>query len=824
MTQFSSLTSEAKAIVVDFFNAQMKKSVFYEPSKQLMVSLYSIMPEADSKVLGILDQYIVSLSDHFQKSEIDLLKSEYPAVIKYCYDHKDYAGVASKRSGEPFLPYSLIDLCMGIAEPKAGSSVLVPYSGNGDFAYHVADCMIDGFERNETSWAFSQILLHSQHAIASIKLQSSLDSSSKQYDYIFTFPPMLQGREGREIVETVYNLITKHLAANGELYCILPMSFCSFGSGWIDVRKILWDYRGQYSSLVVSLPPILQPISGVSLCLFHIKKNHEDIVALMDATGEEFVAKRASSGYKELDLKVQSIIETIKRQDEKYVWVGASSQLSGVVSLQPSRYLVSQIIPHPKAGERNVLLSDVIEIVPLTKREEETLQIISRRNQLVHYSSEVSSIDPMEKDDVFAKYHKLEKQGCPLIGMRELSSSYLNCDINRETLEAPTRVEPQMLTSDCLLVGFIGGKFKVGRLHGVSQTSPVALRNEVIPIKISSDVITEDFLLRSIMSEQSELQARMLSSGVTITRLSRQDLLSIVITVPDSKSQQNALCKEDTRSSLTDADRKIIETYEEFRKDMHMKKHAIGQTIFNINNWWNLLKLAREKGSGIVDDNAELGTNRKVKVADIYLNLENAIAKLSTQLSKLDTGYGLQTEKIALTSFIEKYISEHKSPIFDYIYNSQAHYYGDDATENDIEEQSMDLGNYEPYTGQRVPKEYVIFAPEALTIVFDNIISNACVHGFKDREPAKNNIFFDIIADGTDYIVIISNNGEPIVDLTPEDVFTYSLTTGNSKEHFGIGGYEIKKLMNEFKGDVQIISTPKELYTVTYRLIFHDTK
>jgi hypothetical protein len=26
--------------------------------------------------------------------------------------------------------------------------VLVPYSGDGSFAYHVSDCMVDGFETN----------------------------------------------------------------------------------------------------------------------------------------------------------------------------------------------------------------------------------------------------------------------------------------------------------------------------------------------------------------------------------------------------------------------------------------------------------------------------------------------------------------------------------------------------------------------------------------------------------------------------------------------------------------------------------------------------
>lgn len=830
MTQFSVLTSDAKAIVVNFFNSQMKKSICCEPNKQLMVSLYSLMPGVDSKVISILDEYMISLSDHFLKSEIELLKSEYSAVVKFCYDHKEYGGVSTRRNGELHMPQSLIDLCMGIAQPKAGSSVLVPYSGDGSFAYHVSDCMVDGFETNEVSWAFSQVLLHSQHAVTSIKLQNNIDSDSKQYEYIFSFPPMLQGRDGRKVVDLVYDLITKRLQEKGELYCILPMNFCSIGSGWFEVRKILWDYRGQYSALVVSLPPILQPMSGISLCLLYVKKNHKDIVALMDATGDEFSARRDVAGYKEHTLKVQSIIETINSQDEKYVWVGTSKDLIGDVNLQPSRYLLSQNIPSPKKGERSIKLSDIIQTVPLSRRDEATLQIIARRNRLAHSSSEDESVDSKEREMIFEKYRDLEKQSCPLIGMRELSTSYLNCDINRDTLDVSGEVIGHILTTDCILIGFIGGKFKVGRLHGVTSASPVSLRNEVIPIKLSSDVVTEDFLLRCIMSEPTERQARMLATGTTISRLSKQDLLSIVINVPELKEQQDAICKEDTRSSLTEADRKLIESYEEFRKDMHMKKHAIGQTLFNINNWWNLLKLARDKGNGVVDDRTELGSNRKIKVADIYTNLEIAMAKLNIQLSKFDTGYGMQTENIPLTQFIEQYILEHKSPVFEYIYDKRPHRAESDMPEMDIDEKTMTA----VFTGKYIlregdPLEYAVFAPEALTIVFNNIISNACAHGFKENGTERNLIRIEILSEGTDYVIAISNNGEPIKEFTPQEVLTYGLTTEHSrttdvsKNHFGIGGYEVKKLMTEFNGDVEIISTPDEEFTVTYRLVFHNT-
>lgn len=826
MTQFSVLTPETKAIVVNFFNAQMKKNIFCAPNKQLMVSLYSLMPDADLKVIGILNRYIVSLSDHIQEPHIDMLKSEYPAVVKFCYDHKDYSSIATRRNDDFHIPQSLIDLCMGIAKPKAGSSVLCPYSGDGSFAYHIADCMIDGFESNDTSWAFSQILLHSQNAITSIMLQESLDADDKQYKYIFSFPPISSGKGYKEVVDMVYHLITKQLQDNGELYCILPQSFCS-DFGWFDVRKILQNYRGQYSVLVVSLPAVLLPMSGVSLCLLHIQKNHKDIVTLMDATGDEFYARRDVAGYKTHILKVQSIIETINSQDEKYVWVGDFSQLTGNINLQPSRYMISQIIPQPKNGEMSIKLSDVIQTFPLTRRDEETLQIISRRNQLAHSSSEDVSMD--EKNNVFARYRELEKQGCPLIGMKELSSSYLNCDINRETLEASTRVESHMLTSDCLLIGFMGGKFKVGRLHGVTPSSPVTLGNEVIPIKISSDIITEDFLLRSIVSEQSERQARMLSTGITITRLSRQDFLSIVINIPMLKEHQDALCKEDTRSSLTEADRKIIESYEELRKDMHMKKHAIGQTLFNLNNWWDALQQARKDGNGIVSDDATTGRIRKISVVSVYDNIQKAMNQLQQQINKFDRGNGLAVKKFALTEFIEDYISRKQSPLFTFSYDKSLHRASQTLTEVEYDEATGEYrGTGNTVLNEGDALEYVEFAPEALEIIFDNIVSNACCHGFKNR--ANNVIKIEIKSEGDNYVVVVSNNGSAIhTQIKPEDVFVYGKTSKMGKgiekdeAHFGIGGYEVQKLMREFGGKAEFVSDAESDFPVSYKLTFYKT-
>ena len=407
------------------------------------------------------------------------------------------------------------------------------------------------------------------------------------------------------------------------------------------------------------------------------------------------------------------------------------------------------------------------------------------------------------------------KAQLPLIGMSELSSNYLNCDIVIANLPLKPRSTGRVLTADALLVGYMGNKFKVGRITGVSPDKPVMLRHEVFAFQLKSDGLhqfSEEFMLRSFFSDYVLSQARNLSYGVVIQRISEEIFHSLKVIAP-SYEEQLRICKDDTRASLTESDRKLLESFDEFRRDMHVKKHAIGQTLFNLNNWWSVLERARREGHGIVDDNAVIGNIRKIKITDIYDNLKTTINKLETQLNKLDTGYGMKVEKINLPDFVKKYIEEHRSPVFRFYFQS------DDVNELK-EDRTSDDNSLEEETKPII----VEFAPEALTGILNNIVSNACNYGFANKVDYKNMIQLNILQSGTDYIVDVSNNGAPLASgITSDDVLTYGRTTGDTRSHFGIGGYEIKKLMREFNGDVELLTSADNDYHVTYRLIFHNT-
>lgn len=789
MTQFETLSPEVQSIVRNFYNSIRSKETISEPNKILMVSLYETSSNPQKEVLHILNDFRVNLSNYMPEGDLLLLQAEYDNVIRFCAAQGEGVqnDISNRGYGQTLLPDSLVEFCGRVANVESGKSVYLPYCGDGSFVRLCQNCEIGGFEQHHTSWALSQILLSTVTKRNDVILDSRAVNvkDNQKFDYIFTFPPFLQGREEKTIVETLYNLITKHLNDNGEFFAILPLSFCSTLSRWFDIRKILLE-RKEFSANVIALPSILEPFSHIVLCLVHFVKDYKGRILLADVSTNEFFEKHDIAGLKKNVLKVQSIIETIQLQDEQHVWIGGVHNLTENLDLSPARHLIFQNIPQAPQGFKYYKLKDLITLLPLTRGQQ-------------------------NGDEV------------PLVGMKELSFSFINCEIKANELSSKSSQQARLLSEDALLVGFIGGKFKVGRMIGLSEKSCVILRPDVFAVKVSSDLITEDYLLYSILSAMTEQQAKALATGGAITRLKTNDFLEIEIPIP-SIEEQVRICKAETRKSLSESDRMRLESYDEFRQDMHMKKHAIGQTIFNLNNWWKLLQKARKEGEGVLRDSATIGKSTPICVSSIYDNLQEAISQLQQQISKFDRGNGMEVTSFALTEFIENYIAKNQSPIFRFIYDNTGHRASQNLPEVVFnEETSTYYTTGEMILNEADPIEYVDFAPDALKIIFDNIISNACAHGFVNSE-GNNLVKIELSTEGYDYVVTISNNGEPIHgQLSGDDVFTYGKTSKNGLNHYGIGGYEVKHLMREFDGDALLFIDSESDFPVTYKLIFHST-
>ena len=156
--------------------------------------------------------------------------------------------------------------------------------------------------------------------------------------------------------------------------------------------------------------------------------------------------------------------------------------------------------------------------------------------------------------------------------------------------------------------------------------------------------------------------------------------------------------------------------------------------------------------------------------------------------------------QIDLIDFIETYKSTHRSPVF---------HYSDLDYERDLDDSSP-----------KKPEYNVLFPSEVLTMILNNIVSNASSHGFSNAPSPANMIKFGIENIGGNFVVTVANNGKPCPpDMTPEQMIKYG-ESSDLKHHCGIGGYEINQLMTDFEGSVDILLDAEAEFPVEYRLTF----
>ena len=71
MLQVANLSEAGRRIVENFFSGESLSLT--KKRKELMVSLYAMMDDANSDVLNILGDYVANLSDFFSKEDISTM-------------------------------------------------------------------------------------------------------------------------------------------------------------------------------------------------------------------------------------------------------------------------------------------------------------------------------------------------------------------------------------------------------------------------------------------------------------------------------------------------------------------------------------------------------------------------------------------------------------------------------------------------------------------------------------------------------------------------------------------------------------------------------
>lgn len=428
-----------------------------------------------------------------------------------------------------------------------------------------------------------------------------------------------------------------------------------------------------------------------------------------------------------------------------------------------------------------------------------------------HHNSELNpgeyllnNILPTQKDDLryfLPSWSILEKDASipslgnkqTVIGLKDLEDEY---SFSKEGVLPTTIVSSRYyeISEPTILVGLSSSRLKVGIAYPIE--GPLYVSAEIASLKIDDFWINPEFLMLELTKSYVQEQIRLLGYDRSYGKIETV-LRKIKIVNPSKDSQKESVNK--AKDSILAKYQHVISSFKrDFRQDVHMKRHAMGQTIQTVGNWWKVLEAVRSKGE-LINEKALVGGG-ELSLGEVLDNIRSNIARIKVQIDRLDRGYKAMPVRIDLIDFIETYKSTHRSPVFHY---SNLDY--EEALDDD---------------GRSKVQSDILFPPEVLTMILNNIVSNASSHGFGNIATATNLIKFAIDNVGDSYVVSVANNGKPCPpDMTPEQMIKYG-ESSDLKHHCGIGGYEINQLMTDFGGSLDILLDAGAEFPVEYRLTF----
>lgn len=252
-----------------------------------------------------------------------------------------------------------------------------------------------------------------------------------------------------------------------------------------------------------------------------------------------------------------------------------------------------------------------------------------------------------------------------------------------------------------------------------------------------------------------------------------------------------------------------------FRHSIRLRKHALSQNVSAFDSLFGSLLYCMQEHNGRLNSKDRLSSVSTMTVGEAMETLRSRLRTICDRVAKLsdEQDWG-KCEIIEPQTFIEEYEREHQDSKFRF-----KHLWEDFET-NCFTKDVFDkkTGKLLFHKGESVNAAW--FPKRALQQVLDNIVANACAHGFTDTTYQDNVIQTNWTTDGLNLIIEVANNGAPMPsDVDSDLVLEYGYSSAlNQNGHGGIGVGEIAEIMRKYGGDVKIVSTPEKKFTVTYVL------
>ena len=653
-------------------------------------------------------------------------------------------------------------------------TVYLPFAGISSFADVCPKAEYVGEEIDGFMWAFGKVKAFFQHSNINISLGDSLHAREK-YDTIVSMPPY--GIKGDKSIPSIIESLYNRLNDGGQMAVVVPASFLQdTGAQAVLLKKMLLSQNALYR--VVLLPEKLLSNTSISTAILLIQRGSEDCtITFTDYSS--FV----QGILRKLDMEAinnaekTALLRTLNVVEEKTPFQICLDMRDMIVrgqwDLNPKYYITRAKIENQKTeNEKLIPLSELVEIYA--------------KANLIGGGVKV-----------------------PVVHIQDLSDSILNGTkdfLDLEAIEMKEKTLPLLMEDNLLLVALVGDALKP-TIFKMTDGHQVAYSENIVPLQLKSDLVNLDYLQYELASDSVLEQLEAYHTGAVRSFISRSNLLNILIRVPNLKEEQKRIVKE-RKDELSARIIRILglenaelrnTRYNEFVREMRVRKHAIGQVLNELDPAIDTLLRFEKKNNGVLRGSDIISERFGYSVDDYLQSIRFLTTKVMKMVNTLTNEYVPKgaIEELNVVKMLEEYKQKHTVQ---------------EGFEFSIRHEEFDEWRIE-------------VCKEDFFQVLDNIISNAKRYGFTENRPdyCIRIEIEDVHNEKQPMVAIhIMNNGNPLPEgIQPEQVFAYG---EGSAQGTGIGGWQIKQIVEGMGGKVELrpLNPEESNYTIDYVLTFPD--
>lgn len=747
--------------------------------EQLLITIYKMVAgdNADERIVEALSEYAEKFhKEALTKEEMSFLCEHFSEVVSYEFAHrKDWF----MQNSTERIPEGRIRLLKEYLKPAKGAKIFIADTEYCDLAVQFPECIIYGFTGfdSKAKWALGQIRLFAagikseivsgeglfEEYSYSLPEKGSMDAVVFRVNENKYFAQKIFGTECNDI-ESLYEL----LKPNGKMFFF---------------SELMEEMAGNN----------LDGTWGKDIIDFRTRLSKEKTIKSIVSFEEESIWGTGRTE-KNIMLEISKCENTdVCIKDEvssRTMYIDASELDPGL--LWPSYYFSAR----PQDG---IPLSTLVTIARTRIKDEKDLAVFA-------------------KGEGWSLCEKAKNM--PLVTPSLLGDSYkdANFDCNELRSKVGEMEAPKILwgitKSSCVFLYGSAKDIRVGYItdvpdNGIAYTKCCCL--------IPKDSVDVRYLAALLFEPSVKEQILTICDG-DISKSTFSVVLDKII-VPNRDDKERLSFLSDTNyEALLSSQMEMRREHDSYSKAVRMRKHALTQSLSSVEAMFYALNEYRIRQNGNLSDDSVISRVQGTTVKEAFEFLSVEISNVMPALEHIaDVEYSFsKPESIDPEEFIENYIEKEKKSWLNFKHVLSWEKGGNKA--------KQDIKNINGIVvcEKGKPLNTLVFPKDALEKIFDNILSNAKAYAFTDETRTDYQLRFSWHIDGASLIVEIDNNGTPI----PEDrdtasLLEYGVSTALHKDgHNGIGCSEIKDIMSRYDGKVEIISSPKDDFTVKYVLTF----